>query len=107
MISAIQDVVARHYGFSVPELLCERRFVEVARPRQIAMYLAKHLTTRSLPIIGRQFDRDHSTVFYAVKRIAALRIKDEALDYTIADLSRRIIAQQQHELNDALIGWAA
>ena len=53
----------------------------MARPRQIAMYLAKRLTTRSLPEIGRKFGgRDHSTVIHAVKRIEALRASDREVD---------------------------
>ncbi|MBT6983497.1 MAG: chromosomal replication initiator protein DnaA, partial [Rhodospirillaceae bacterium] len=68
-----------------------RRARAVARPRQVAMYLAKQLTTRSLPEIGRKFGgRDHTTVMHAVKRIEELRQTDAALAEDI-DLLRRML----------------
>ena len=61
--------------------MSQRRAVAIARPRQIAMYLAKRLTTRSLPEIGRKFGgRDHSTVIHAVRRIEELRDTDRDVD---------------------------
>ncbi len=63
----------------------------VARPRQIAMYLAKRLTTRSLPEIGRKFGgRDHSTVIHAVRRIEELRDKDREIDGAVRTLLREL-----------------
>ena len=63
----------------------------IARPRQIAMYLAKRLTTRSLPEIGRKFgNRDHSTVIHAVKRIEELRGKDVEIDGAVRALMRSL-----------------
>ena len=63
----------------------------VARPRQIAMYLSKQLTTRSLPEIGRKFGgRDHTTVIHAVRKIEQLREEDPALDEDV-DLLRRML----------------
>jgi chromosomal replication initiator protein len=63
----------------------------VARPRQIAMYLSKQLTTRSLPEIGRKFGgRDHTTVIHAVRKIEQLREEDAALDEDV-DLLRRML----------------
>ncbi len=63
----------------------------VARPRQIAMYLAKRLTTRSLPEIGRKFGgRDHSTVIHAVRRIEELRDKDREIDTAVRYLLREL-----------------
>ncbi len=69
-IDEIQRRVAEYYTIKLSDLLSARRAREVARPRQVAMYLAKRLTPRSLPEIGRRFGgRDHTTVMHAVKRI--------------------------------------
>lgn len=106
-IREIQEAVAREYGITVAEMTSPRHAVVISRPRQIAMYLAKRLTPRSLTQIGAKFDRDHSTVHHAVNRIEALRLEDEDMDFAIAGLSRRITAQHQHKLNDELIGWMA
>jgi chromosomal replication initiator protein len=68
-----------------------RRAREVARPRQIAMYLAKQLTQRSLPEIGRRFGgRDHTTVIHAVRTIEALRVKDAEIDADVRLLLRQL-----------------
>lgn len=105
-IRTIQEVVGRHYGVDILDMLSGRR-AETVRPRHVAMYLAKRLTTKSYPQIGIAFNRDHTSVLHAVKRITEARLEDEDLDFTLADLSRRIIAQNMHAVNDALIGWAA
>ena len=90
-IDDIQRRVAEHYGLKLGDMLSARRAVEVARPRQVAMYLAKKLTPRSLPEIGRRFGgRDHTTVMHAVKRIDELRAKDPELDGDVALLSRML-----------------
>ena len=79
-IEDIQRVVARQYNVSRSDLLSSRRTANVVRPRQVAMYLAKTLTLRSLPEIGRRFGgRDHTTVLHAVRKIEALVAKDTAL----------------------------
>ncbi len=79
-IEDIQRVVARQYNVSRSDLLSSRRTADVVRPRQVAMYLAKTLTLRSLPEIGRRFGgRDHTTVLHAVRKIEALVAKDVAL----------------------------
>ena len=71
----------------------QRRAVAIARPRQIAMYLAKRLTTRSLPEIGRKFgNRDHSTVIHAVRRIEELRGTDSEIDGAVRSLMRQLEA---------------
>ena len=76
-IEDIQRVVARQYNVSRSDLLSSRRTANVVRPRQVAMYLAKTLTLRSLPEIGRRFGgRDHTTVLHAVRKIEALVGKD-------------------------------
>jgi len=72
-IEDIQRIVARHFNVSRSDLLSSRRTANVVRPRQIAMYLAKTLTLRSLPEIGRRFGgRDHTTVLHAVRKIEAM-----------------------------------
>lgn len=88
-IDEIQRKVADYYGLKVAELLSERRARDVARPRQIAMYLAKKMTPRSLPEIGRRFGkRDHTTVMHAVKRVEQLRADDPEIDSDVATLTR-------------------
>ncbi len=88
-IDEIQRKVAEHYRLKLSDLLSARRAREVARPRQVAMYLAKKLTPRSLPEIGRRFGgRDHTTVMHAVKRIEELRAGDRELDNDVALLTR-------------------
>lgn len=85
----IQRQVADYYNIKLSDLLSARRARAVARPRQVAMYLCKHLTSKSLPSIGRKFGgRDHTTVMHAVKRIDELRQTDSALDEDILHLER-------------------
>jgi len=92
-IDEIQKKVCDHYRISYREMTSERRAREVARPRQIAMYLAKQLTQRSLPEIGRRFGgRDHTTVIHAVRRIEELRMKDVELDADVCLLMRQLEA---------------
>ena len=90
-IDDIQRRVADHYALKINDLISPRRAREVARPRQVAMYLAKMLTPRSLPEIGRRFGgRDHTTVMHAVKRIESLRATDHELDRDINHLRRAL-----------------
>lgn len=90
-IDEIQRKVAEHYKIRLADLLSARRSREVARPRQIAMYLAKRLTPRSLPEIGRKFGgRDHTTVMHAIKRIEELRLTDSDMDNSLTTLSRQL-----------------
>jgi chromosomal replication initiator protein len=90
-VDDIQKTVAEHYGLKQQDLLCERRTRAVARPRHVAMYLAKSLTTRSYPDIGRRFGgRDHTTVLHAVKRIEALKAEDDALAADLEVLARKL-----------------
>ena len=80
-IDDIQRKVADYYNLRLSDLLSARRSRTIARPRQIAMYLSKILTTRSLPEFGRKFGgRDHTTVIHAVKKIEDLRVGDVAID---------------------------
>jgi chromosomal replication initiator protein len=89
-IDEIQKKVAEHFNISVKELLSSRRARTVARPRQVAMYLAKQLTSRSLPEIGRKFDRDHTTVMHAVRKVEELIIEDASLAENIEILRRTL-----------------
>ena len=79
-IEDIQKLVATHFNVSRTDILSTRRTANVVRPRQIAMYLSKVLTLRSLPEIGRRFGgRDHTTVLHAMRKIEGLASADEAL----------------------------
>ena len=90
-IEDIQRVVARQYNVSRADLLSSRRTANVVRPRQVAMYLAKTLTLRSLPEIGRRFGgRDHTTVLHAVRKIEGLVSKDTALSDEVELLKRQL-----------------
>ncbi len=90
-IDEIQRRVADYYKVRMPDLLSARRSREVARPRQIAMYLSKRLTPRSLPEIGRRFGgRDHTTVMHAIKRIDELRTTDSELENDLTILGRQL-----------------
>jgi len=90
-IEDIQRVVARQYNVSRADLLSSRRTANVVRPRQVAMYLAKLLTLRSLPEIGRRFGgRDHTTVLHAVRKIENLVTTDSALAGEIELLKRQL-----------------
>jgi chromosomal replication initiator protein len=90
-IEDIQRIVARQYNVSRADLLSSRRTANVVRPRQVAMYLAKVLTLRSLPEIGRRFGgRDHTTVLHAVRKIEALAGTDTTLADEIEALKRQL-----------------
>ena len=90
-IEDIQRVVARQYNVSRSDLLSSRRTANVVRPRQVAMYLAKTLTLRSLPEIGRRFGgRDHTTVLHAVRKIESLVSKDLTLSDEVELLKRQL-----------------
>ena len=93
-IEEIQRVVARHYNVSKTELLSNRRTRTIVKPRQVAMYLAKVMTPRSLPEIGRRFGgRDHTTVLHAVRKIEGLSGSDDKLAQEI-ELLKRLINDQ-------------
>ena len=83
-IDEIQNKVSNYYNIKIEDLTSSRRIRSFARPRQIAMYLSKKLTTRSLPEIGRKFGgRDHTTVIHAVKKIEQLKIENSKFDEDI------------------------
>ena len=90
-IEEIQRRVAEHWNIRLTDMSSARRARAVARPRQVAMYLAKQLTSRSLPEIGRKFgNRDHTTVMHAVSRISELMQADSAFAEDV-ELLRRML----------------
>ena len=90
-IEDIQKLVASHYSVTRADILSSRRTATVVKPRQIAMYLAKTLTLRSLPEIGRRFGgRDHTTVLHAVRKIEGLSHADRALNDELELLKRML-----------------
>jgi chromosomal replication initiator protein len=92
-IEDIQRVVSKHYNVTKADLLSARRTRTIVRPRQIAMYLAKVMTPRSLPEIGRRFgNRDHTTVLHAVRKIEELARGDHALAQELELLKRMLDA---------------
>ena len=91
-VEFIQNLVASHFNLNIHELLSPRRSRSLARPRQIAMYLAKQYTTNSLPEIGRKFsNRDHTTVIHAVKKIEELIKKDNEIKQNVNEIKKRLI----------------
>ena len=91
-IEDIQKLVASHYSVTRADILSSRRTATVVKPRQVAMYLSKALTLRSLPEIGRRFGgRDHTTVLHAVRKIDGLAAKDTALSEEIELLKRMLM----------------
>ena len=90
-IEDILRVVSKHFGVSRTDILSERRHRSIVWPRQIGMYLAKQLTSRSLPEIGRRFGgRDHTTVLHAIRKIEGVLGKDQKLRTEIEDLKRML-----------------
>ena len=90
-IEEIQKKVAEHFNIRLSDMSSPRRARAVARPRQIAMYLSKQLTSRSLPEIGRTFGgRDHTTVMHAVSRIEALKLEDNIMADDLELLKRNL-----------------
>ena len=91
-VDKIQAIVSNFYNIPLNEMLSQRRSRPLARPRQVAMYLAKKMTTRSLPEIGRRFaNRDHTTVIHAVKTITRLSEKDEEMKKNINQIKNILL----------------
>ncbi|HEY0212557.1 MAG TPA: chromosomal replication initiator protein DnaA, partial [Paenirhodobacter sp.] len=90
-IEEIQRKVAEHYNVRLSDMIGPKRLRTIARPRQVAMYLSKNLTTRSLPEIGRRFGgRDHTTIMHGIRKIEELMIADHQLTEDV-DLLRRLL----------------
>ncbi len=95
-VDKIQNVVSNYFNIPLSEMLSQRRSRPLARPRQIAMFLAKKMTNRSLPEIGRRFaNRDHTTVIHAVKTINRLSEQDDEMKKNINQIKSLLLEQQQ------------
>ena len=93
-VDKIQNVVSNYFNIALSEMLSQRRSRPLARPRQIAMYLAKKMTSRSLPEIGRRFaNRDHTTVIHAVKTITRLSEQDDEMKKNITQIKSLLLEQ--------------
>ena len=93
-VDKIQNVVSNYFNIALSEMLSQRRSRPLARPRQVAMFLAKKLTTRSLPEIGRRFaNRDHTTVIHAVKTITRLSEQDDEMKRNISQIKSLLLEQ--------------
>ena len=93
-VDKIQNVVSNYFNIPLSEMLSQRRSRPLARPRQIAMYLAKKMTARSLPEIGRRFaNRDHTTVIHAVKTISRLSEQDDEMKKNINQIKSLLLEQ--------------
>ena len=91
-VDKIQNVVSNYFNIPLNDMLSQRRSRPLARPRQIAMYLAKKMTTRSLPEIGRRFaNRDHTTVIHAVKTITRLSEQDDEMKKNINQIKNLLL----------------
>ena len=98
-IDTIQTIVCKFFKISKNEMLSPRRSRYLVRPRQTAIYLAKMLTSKSLPEIGRAFsNRDHTTVIHSVKTIEKLRKDDNELNINIDSLKNKILYNQDNEI---------
>ena len=98
-IDTIQTIVCKFYKISKNEMLSPRRSRYLVRPRQTAIYLAKMLTSKSLPEIGRSFsNRDHTTVIHSVKTIDRLRKEDSELNINIDSLKNKILYNKENEV---------
>ena len=93
-VDKIQNIVSNYFNIPLSDMLSQRRSRPLARPRQLAMYLAKKMTSRSLPEIGRRFaNRDHTTVIHAVKTITRLSEQDDEMKKNINQI-RSILLEQ-------------
>ena len=91
-VDKIQNTVSNYFNIALSEMLSQRRSRPLARPRQIAMFLAKKMTTRSLPEIGRRFaNRDHTTVIHAVKTITRLSEQDDEMKKNISQIKSLLL----------------
>ena len=98
-IDLIQSVVCKFFKISKTEMLSSRRSRYLVRPRQTAIYLAKILTSKSLPEIGREFSgRDHTTIIHSVKTIERLIKEDNELENNINNLKNQILYNRQNEV---------
>ena len=98
-IENIKKTVCDYFKINIHEMLSQRRSRYLVRPRQIAMYLTKNLTSKSLPDIGREFSgRDHTTVIHSVKTINKLKGRDEEINKAIEKLKNKILYKDHDEV---------
>ena len=98
-IDLIQTIVCKYFKISKNEMLSSRRSRYLVRPRQTAIYLAKILTSKSLPEIGRTFsNRDHTTVIHSVKTIDRLIKEDNELKINVENLKNKILYNKDNEI---------
>lgn len=88
------QIVAADYGAPIEDMLSERRFGRAVEPRQVAMYLARRVTPFSMPRIGRSFDRDHTTVIHAIRKIESRMASDAPFRDRVNGLLRRLTKQR-------------
>ena len=92
LLDKIQNIVSNYFNISLSDMLSQRRSRPLASPRQIAIYLAKKMTTRSLPEIGRRFaNRDHTTVIHAVKTITRLSEQDDEMKNNVIQIKSLLL----------------
>jgi chromosomal replication initiator protein len=90
-VAEIQREVAERFGTPLIDMVSQRRAAKICRPRQVAIYLARHLTVLSLPAIGRHFGgRDHTTIMHAIKRIEELASSDADFGERVASLRKAL-----------------
>ena len=98
-IELIQSIVCKYFKISKNEMLSSRRSRYLVRPRQAAIYLAKILTSKSLPEIGREFsNRDHTTIIHSVKTIEKLKSADVDLNTSIDNIKNKILYNKENEI---------
>ena len=98
-IDNIQTLVCKYFKISKNEMLSSRRSRYLVRPRQVAIYLSKILTTKSLPEIGREFsNRDHTTVIHSVKTIERLKIENTEISNGLNHLKNQILYKKENEI---------
>ena len=98
-IDNIQTLVCKYFKISKNEMLSSRRSRYLVRPRQVAIYLSKTLTTKSLPEIGREFsNRDHTTVIHSVKTIEKLKSDNNEISTGISYLKNQILYKKENEI---------
>lgn len=90
-VERIQQAVAEHFGIKRSDILAARRTRSVAWPRQVAMYLAKKLTLKSLPEIGRRFSgRDHTSILHGIRKVERLASSNPALKAEVSELAKQL-----------------
>jgi chromosomal replication initiator protein len=100
-VADIQRVTAAHFEIPAREMVSARRSREVARPRQVAMYLAREMTPQSLPAIGRMFGgRDHTTVLHAIRTIGSLNEVSPKIRESVNAIKEQVLAENSQKQAD-------